>query len=68
MKTRRRDFGRHNALFAWFVVKGSGAYRVVNATGFSGDRCKATWKREYKLPRREAGPPNHHDDTADLDQ
>ena len=22
-------------------------------------RCKATWKREFKLPWREAGPPNH---------
>ena len=25
-------------------------------------------KREFKLPRREAGPPNHHDDTVDSDQ
>ena len=25
-------------------------------------RCKVTWKREFKLPWREAGPPNHHDD------
>ena len=24
--------------------------------------CMATWKREFKLPWREAGPPNHHDD------
>ena len=22
-------------------------------------RCNATWKSEFKLPRREAGPPNH---------
>jgi hypothetical protein len=22
-------------------------------------RCKATWKTEFKLPWREAGPPNH---------
>ena len=28
-------------------------------------RCKATWKREFKLPWREAGPPNHHDDRED---
>ena len=28
-------------------------------------RCKATWKREFK---REAGPPNHHDDEVDSDQ
>jgi len=27
-------------------------------------RCKATWTREFKLPWREAGPPNHHDDNV----
>ena len=32
------------------------------------DRCKATWKREFKLPRREASPPYHHDDKVDSDQ
>ena len=31
-------------------------------------RCKATWKRGFKLPWREAGPPNHHDDKVDSDQ
>jgi len=31
-------------------------------------RCKATWKSEFKLPWREAGPFNHHDDRVDLDQ
>ena len=31
-------------------------------------RCKATWKREFKLPWREAGPPNHHEDKVDSDQ
>jgi len=25
------------------------------------------WKREFKLPWREAGPPNHHDDKVDSD-
>ena len=29
-------------------------------------RCKATWKKEFKLPRREAGPPNPHDATRTL--
>ena len=24
--------------------------------------CKATWKREFKLPWHEAGSPHHHDD------
>ena len=31
-------------------------------------RCKATWKREFTLPWREAGPPSHHDDNVDSDQ
>ena len=31
-------------------------------------RCKATWKREFKLPWRDAGPPNRHDGTVDSDQ
>ena len=31
-------------------------------------RCKATWKREFNFPWREAGPPNHHDDKVDSDQ
>ena len=37
---------------------------------FSGARrpCKANWKREFKLPWREAGPPNHHDDKMVSDQ
>ena len=26
------------------------------------------WKREFKLPWREAGPPNHLDDKVDSDQ
>ena len=26
------------------------------------------WEREFRLPWREAGPPNHHDDKADSDQ
>ena len=30
-------------------------------------RCKATWKREIKLPWREAGPPNDLDDKVDSD-
>ena len=37
-------------------------------SGISGGRCKATWKREFKLPWRKAGPPNHHDDKVDSDQ
>jgi len=31
-------------------------------------RYKATWKMEFKLPWRKAGPPNHLDDTVDSEQ
>ena len=31
-------------------------------------RCEATCKREFKLPWREAGPPNHYDDEVDSNQ
>ena len=32
------------------------------------DTPPRTWKREFKLPWREAGPPNHLDDKVDSDQ
>jgi len=31
-------------------------------------RCKATWKRGFELPWREAGPPNLLDEKVDSDQ
>ena len=31
-------------------------------------RCQATWKREFELPWREAGQPDHHDYKVDSDQ
>ena len=31
-------------------------------------RCKATWKREFNLPWREAGLLYYHDDKVDSDQ
>jgi len=36
--------------------------------GYYEGRHNATWKSEFKLPWREAGPPNHHDDKVDSDQ
>ena len=36
--------------------------------GTTFGRGGGTWKREFKLPWREAGPPNHHDDKVDSDQ
>jgi len=32
------------------------------------NNCTFTWKREFKLPWREAGPPNHLNDKVDSDQ
>ena len=32
------------------------------------DSREAVCKKEFKLPWREAGPPNHHDDKVDSDK
>ena len=50
-----------------------GKRRVERRGAMRGERGKvllgkAIWKREFKLPWREAGPPNHHDDKVDSDQ
>ena len=41
-----------------------GQSRVADQQG----RCKSTWTGELKLPWREAGPPNHHDNKVYSDQ
>ena len=41
---------------------------VLPQDGTEEGRCKAVRKEEFKLPWREAGPPNHHDDKVDSDQ
>ena len=48
---------------------------AVSLVGLSSkvDLCtrllyQATWEREFKLPRREAGPPDLYDDRVDWDQ
>ena len=45
-------------------------YKILTHLGGwpSEGRCKATWKRELKLPWRKAGPPDHHDDRVNSDQ
>ena len=53
----------------WMVGHGS----HVVSVGRGHDRCSRRgqphlWKRECKLPWRETGPPNHHDDRVDSDQ
>ena len=41
---------------------------VVYGSEVEEGRCKATWKREFKLPWCEVGPPNHHDEKMGSDQ
>ena len=41
---------------------------VLSVTPGQEGGCKATWKREFELRWREAGPPNHHDVQVDSDQ
>ena len=42
--------------------------RVGEKHGETRCRVSGSEKREFKLPWREASPPNHHDDTVDSDQ
>ena len=43
--------------------------RYFQATRFGKVRVLGVWvEREFKLPWREAGPPNHHDDAVGSDQ
>ena len=45
-----------------------GSCQIIGVgAGGKGGRCKTTWKWEFKLSWREAGPPNHHDDKVDSD-
>jgi len=57
----------HHSTLGLRVIKkkrvGTGAHSISSQEAF-----KASWKREFKLPWREAGPPNHHDDKLDSDQ
>ena len=46
-------------------------FRVQSGTLGYGNRLRGgseTFKREFKLPWREAGPPNHLNDQVDSDQ
>jgi len=44
------------------LVQSTGPARSASLAVIPQGSCKATWKREFKLPWREAGPLNHHDD------
>ena len=42
--------------------------RATSSCACQEGRCKATSKRQFKVPWCEGGPPNHHDDEVDSDQ
>ena len=44
-----------------------GQQELVQGVGMAWSAA-GPWKREVKLPWREAGPPNPHDDKVDSDQ
>ena len=48
--------------------EGSAAALLEEATSQQVLPTMSTWKREFKLPWREAGPPHHLDDKVDSDQ
>jgi len=65
--SRLIDFVYHSTLGLRVIKKKEKKSRIRRArltpasdlaTACKEGRCKATWKREFKLPWREAGPPN----------
>ena len=50
----------------WLTPRNTGTSPTIGA--MSGTSFRITWKKNFKLPWREAGPPNHHDDKVDSDQ
>ena len=53
---------------AWGEMDSLEGFLTHNGGDVTGGRCKATWKREFKLPWCEAGPPDHLNDKVDSDQ
>ena len=49
-------------------IRGVAETLLIVKRGTLIERYKATWNRDFKLPWREAGQPNHLDDEADSDQ
>ena len=49
------------------VAVDAGSMLILIRFRFEEGRCKAAWKREFKLSWREAGPPSHSDDTVNSD-
>ena len=44
------------------------ALQLLHRSRLPEGTCKATWKREFKLPWREAGPTDDHDHIEDSDE
>ena len=72
LNTRKTTGYSHTAVCAWRAggketVRGDTSVSAPPNQMLQEGKCKAAWKREFKLPWREAGPPNHHDDKVDSD-
>ena len=50
------------------ITRSVSGEKVGSEEGVLQGRCKATWKRTFRLSWREAGPPNHLNDKVDSDQ
>ena len=66
-RRRRRWHSRAPPLSSSAAADCRRARRSSAARSARKGRFKATWKKEFKLPWREVGPP-HHDDKVDSDQ
>jgi len=64
--SRLTDFEKAPAAAEWLIL----FFGMISSgmVGRQEGRWKTTWKREFKLPWREAGPPIHHDDKVDSDR
>ena len=70
-KKMERGAARHEQPCASEARRGEPTERNALGARLHGceeGRCKATWRRESKLPWRKAGPPKHLDDIVDSDQ
>ena len=67
MTAREGDFGRAGNETTSPSLELPALHSVRDA-GVGLTDSVATWKRELKLPWREAGPPNHLDEGVDSDQ
>jgi len=62
------DFVYHSTLGLRVIKREKDRQLRSARQGMLSRSLPGSWKREFKLPWREAGPPHHHDDEVDSDQ